>query len=228
MTTVNQIKQLLASGAITPAQDDVVKSGNLLAADGNLVPYTLHHGWDIAKCYACDTNWGTFNLSLFQYISDKKYSAEDLAKVLSEIQIDDRHWKWFDKACLHKDTTFNWFFLMAEGVPQGACVIYHPKKSVIQAGDIFYVEYIAVAPWNRINPMQKRRFKGIGTILVKHAIDYVTKTLLLPHGFSLHALPRASAWYQKIGMQRFVAHDKGQLQYFEMAENAAASFLEEA
>lgn len=226
MTTINQIKKMLESGQISPSDDDIVSQGVLTSSSGASVPYTLHHGWDIAKCYSCDEHWGKFNLDLFGFIDEQNYTPDELDKVLAQIQIDDRHWKWFKKACALKDEWYEWFFIMAEGKPQGACLIYHPKKSVIDANNIFYIEFLAVAPWNRTNPMASRRFNGVGTLLIKSAIAYVKDSLAYRFGFSLHALPRASGYYRKIGMQRFAAEDKDTLEYFEMPESAAADYLE--
>lgn len=228
MTTINKIREMLAAGAIAPLDDDVIKMGVLKAADGRSVDYTLHQGWDIAKCFACDDKWGKFNIRLLDHIEKQKYDDATLDKVFADIQMDDSHWNWFAKACIHNDTSFTWFFLMAEGTPQGACVIYHPKKSVIEAGDIFYVEYVAVAPWNRKNPMAERVFNGVGTLLIKSAVQYVNTKLKMRYGFSLHALPRASEYYAKIGMQRFAAADKDTLEYYEMGEKTASQYGEAA
>ncbi|MEK7153858.1 MAG: hypothetical protein AAB834_07955, partial [Patescibacteria group bacterium] len=119
MTTINKIKAMLVAGTINPSYDDVIKTGTLIAADGQVAPYTLHQGWDIAKCFACDDKWGEFNVRLLNYIDSQKYDQATRDKVLSEIQMDDSHWEWFKKACYHKDTSFNWFFLMSNGLPQG-------------------------------------------------------------------------------------------------------------
>jgi len=226
MTTITQIKKMLESGQIAPSDEDIVDQGVLTSSSGASIPYTLHRGWDIAKCYSCDEHWGKFNLDLFEFIDKQNYTPNQLDVVLAQIQIDDRHWKWFKKACLLKDETYEWFFIMAEGKPQGACLIYHPKKSVINTDDIFYVEFLAVAPWNRTNPMAPRYFNGVGTLLIKSAITYVKDSLAYRFGFSLHALPRASGYYKKIGMERFSAEDKDTLEYFEMPESAAADYLE--
>ncbi|MDP3672680.1 MAG: hypothetical protein Q8R69_23690 [Telluria sp.] len=225
MLTVDDIREMLRSGKLMPDMNDVVASGIFLSSTGTKTEYTLHYGWDIAKCHACDESWHPFNLQLMQWIADQKYDAERLQKVLETVQIDDDHWKWFIKAMLLKTGEYHWFFLMAEDKPQAACVIYHPKKSELAERDVFYIEYIAVAPWNRQNPMAERTFKGVGSLLIKSIIEYSVRQLSFHHGFSLHALPRAVDFYAKIGMQKIPACDKDELQYFEMPEEIATKYV---
>lgn len=222
--TIEQIKQLLDSGGLKPSTNDVVESGKLILANGNSVDYQLHHGWDIAKAYSCDRKWNEFNLKLLQFIKNQNYDDEALAKVLEKIQIDDSHWRWFEKARAFSTTNYDWFFLMADQCPQGACVMFHPKDSAIEKGDIFYIEYIAAAPWNRENPMADQVYKGVGSIMIKHAQNYAHNKLKLRHGFCLHALPRSRGFYQKIGMIHHKPLDKDTLQYFEMPEQIALKF----
>jgi hypothetical protein len=223
--TIDEIKKMLDDGLLTPSKEDVVKDGVLLAHDGSSVKYQLHHGWDIAKAHICDKEWGKFNVELVRFIKTQNYDNESLATVLEQIQMDDAHWNWFDKSIYYKATEFDWFFLMANNSLQGACLIYHPKPSALEKGDIFYIEYIAVAPWNRVNPMQTQVFRGVGSIIIKYAVNYAHTVLNLKHGFSLHALPKASSFYYKIGMTDYPSLDKEGLQYFEMPGQSATKFV---
>ena len=224
--TTDEIKRMLDLGEITFSYKDMVKNGVLLAVDDSHVDYQLHHGWDIAKAYACDKEWGKFNVDLMRFIKNQDYDPKTLARVLEDIQMDDSHWRWFDKSCAFKTTEYDWFFLMADESSQGVCLIYHPKPSALEKGNIFYVEYVAVAPWNRVNPMQPRFFKGIGSILIKYAVNYAHTVLNLKYGFSLHALPKAAEFYYRIGMTDHLPLDKDGLQYFEMLEQRATEFVE--
>ena len=224
--TIDEIKRMLDSGEITPSDENVVKTGVLLAVDGSHVDYQLHHGWDIAKAYACDTEWGKFNVDLMRFIKNKNYDEKSHAEVLEQIQIDDSHWNWLSKSVFYRTAEYDWFFLMADNIPQGACLIYHPKPSAFEEGNIFYIEYVAAAPWNRVNPMQPQVFKGIGSILIKYAIDYAHTVLNLRYGFSLHALPKAAGFYNKIGMTEHPPWIKDELQYFEMIEQRTTEFME--
>lgn len=222
--TLEDIKTFL--DCKTPLFDKctVVKAGQMQRNDGAQVPFEIQAGWDLGKAHWCDKNWGIFNLDLLRFIKEKNYSDEERAEVLESIQVDDSHWEWLKKAIAFRTSEYVWLFLMADGAPQGACLIYHPKKSELEAGDIFYIEYIASAPWNRRNPMSPRRFGGIGSLLIKAAMAYATDELKLRQGFSLHALPRAVPFYEQIGMKPFAALDKKTLRYFEMPQATAIRF----
>lgn len=225
MLTQQEIKDLITSGGIAANQDNIVKQGVLKRDDGVDVDYQLHVGWDFVQAYTCDSTWGPFNIKLMDFIQKQNYDAATLAGVFADIQVDDAHWDWFAKSLHFKTAEYVWFFLVADGKPQGACMIYHPKKSVFEEGEIFYIEYVAVAPWNRKNPMQPRVFKGVGSLLIKHAIQHATTVLNLKHGFCLHALKRAASFYAGIGMHPDPKLDKPNLQYFEMPDKAAADFM---
>jgi len=218
MMTINDLREILDKGLIAPKVDDIVQEGDLITPDEKRIPYQLHQGWDPAKARLCDKSWGSFNIELVKFIKAQNYDANTLTQVLANIQIDDKHWDWLNKSLAFKSTEYNWFFLMSEGYPQGACLIYHPKKSALSSGDIFYVEYIAAAPWNRTNPMSSRSFKGVASTILDYAINYAEKTLKLRRGFSLHALPKAEGFYQTIGMIKVPAMEKDSLAYFEMPE----------
>ena len=84
--------------------------------------------------------------------------------------------------------------MFADSKPQGACLIFHPKDSIIDSGDIFYIEFLAVAPWNIDNPRAKREFKGIGSLIIKCILNFAVNTLQLKPGFSLRSLPQAKGY----------------------------------
>lgn len=226
--TIQEIKALLKSGEILPTYDDVDASGVLTASTGKGVEYTFHHGWDIAKAHACDTQWGVFNVELLMFIEQRYTDPDERNAVLDGTQLEDHHWEWLNKSVCMKSAEYLWFFIMAEGAPQAACVIYQPKPSACEKGNIFYIEFVAVAPWNRINPMSARRFSGVGTRIIRHAVHFSMKTLGLKPGFALHALPKAIPYYEKIGMLPFSSLNKENLPYYEMPEKALMNFMDAA
>lgn len=228
MTTIDDVRAFLDAKAFDLAPDTPAETGVLHRIDGAEVPYEIHHGWSLPLAHACDRDWKQFNIALMKFVKDQNYDAAKLAVVLSKIQIDDDHWDWLTKACVYRSAEYEWFFLVAENKPQGACLIYHPKPSVLSTGNIFYIEYIAVAPWNRDNPMESRRFRAIGSVLIKHAVQHSHQQLKLRYGFSLHAIPRAAAFYAKIGMTPHPKADKDPLIYFEMIEANAAAYAVKA
>jgi hypothetical protein len=221
--SIDEIKKLLAESGPLKYAGSPIAGGVLHSPGGGVVDYSLLLGWDIGIANVCDETWGVFNVRLMRFIRDQQYEPKELQKVLSEIQVDDSHWRWLDKSCFYHSDEYTWFFVVAEGYPQAACLTYHPKPSALDGKPIFYIEYVAVAPWNRRNPMCDRSFKGVGPTLIEQVCGYANEKFGTRPGFSLHALPKAVGFYQKIGMENVVAMDKPPLTYFEMPENGCAS-----
>ncbi|GFO76524.1 hypothetical protein BPLS_P4359 [Bathymodiolus platifrons methanotrophic gill symbiont] len=168
--------------------------------------------------------WTAFYTQVFEFLEKQQLPPEE-ETILNSLSTQDKHWDWFKKACRHKTDEYEWFFLMAEDKPQGVCVIFHPKASKLSTGDIFYIEYLAVAPWNRDSLLNNRAFKGVGTLLLKCAITYATETLKLQPGFSLHALEQAEGYYLHIGMIHLSSEDKHDLKFFEMEADTAQKMV---
>ncbi len=213
---LQKIKALLAEAGPIESSGATVASGLLVGAGGVEVRYQLKLGWDIAVANVCDDTWGVFNIQLMRFIRSQNYDNAALGAVLAQVQVDDSHWRWLNKSLRFNSDEYKWFFLFAEGYPQAACLIYHPKPSAMDGQGIFYIEFLAVAPWNRDNPMRDRSFKGVGTTLIAEVKEYACAQLGLRPGFSLHALPRAAGFYQSIGMMNFPQLDKEGMPYFEM------------
>gem|GEM_PF-566631 len=215
---LEELRELLSKSPDTaPTPVAVISQGKLSSGSGSNESFELRLGWDPATAHLCDKTWGAFNVKLMEHIEAQRYGEQELKAVLATIQIDDSHWRWLNKSLHYRsDDQYKWFFMIAEGYPQAACLVYHPKQSAVHNGQIFYIEFIAVAPWNRQNPLTPRSFVGVGKLLVDEVRKFASDKLGLYEGFSLHALPRASGFYISLGMQRLPAHDKQVLQYFEM------------
>lgn len=223
---IEQLRQKIASGELKlESSNSVIKTGELLDNDATSFKYEIIQGWDITLSYNCDREWNAFYLGLFKFIDKQNFSERELKGILSGIQLQDKHWDWFKKSYVYHSDEYEWFYLLANEKPQGACVFFHPQKSIIDKKDIFYIEYIAVAPWNRKTPVTKREFKGVGTILIKCALNYAVNELGLQHGFSLHSLPQSKKYYEKIGMINFPERNKNKLIYFEMPRDKSIEML---
>lgn len=223
MKTVEELRKLLEAGQTGYKPLNNISSGNITSDDGCSYPYEIVQGWDIGLAMQCDKEWGCFNMKTLDFIRQSDSSLQQ--KLLDSSQLEDAHWNWLAKhRCYHSDQ-YKWFFFIADGKPQGACLVYHPKKSVDTADTIFYIEFLAVAPWNRPNHICSQIFKGIGSLLLKTVISYAETELGITKGFSLHSLPKAEGYYQRIGMKRFEMYDKSGLGYFEMPELQKANFL---
>lgn len=214
------------SQRVNSGVSSIIKQGYIVNSSGDKVEYTVEHGLNIQSAIACNEQWTRFKLEMLDYIEKKKYSEAELDRVLTDIQTEDYHWDWALKANVFSSSEYEWFFLFADNRPQGACLIFHPKRSVLHSGNIFYVEFVAVAPWNRKNPMNPVELKGVGTRLIKTALGYAVNTLGLSQGFSLHSLPQACNYYLKIGMLNDKNYNKNGLEYFELPEKIAGEMLE--
>lgn len=212
--TIDDIRKALDEGSPAISSDGVIATGKL-AGKSSEVDYTLHTGWDLQIAHLCDRTWGAFNVTLLRHIRSLEIDGVDIQPILDTAQLEDHHWRWLDKSLAYRGSTYKWFFLVAEDYPQAACLIYHPKTSVVGGGDIFYVEYIATAPWNRENVLSERIFKGVGPKLLDRVITYARNELGLRHGFSLHSLPKAEHFYEKLGMKAFKEYDKEGMKFFE-------------
>lgn len=224
MLTQEQIRNMIDAGLVAPNPQSIVKQGMFAAANGNPREYVIVRGWDAVTAHRCDKLWERFNLDVMEYIHTNVPEHEQEATA-ARLQLEDEHWDWLTKTMCYRSPGYEWFFLIADNKPQGACLIYHPYKSAFSGNEIFYIEYVAVAPWNRANPMQARDFSGVGSLLIKAAIQYAVSSLKLNHGFCLHALAQAVPYYEKIGMLANRELDKPNLQYFEMLEGDAAKYM---
>jgi len=223
--TIEDIRNLLTANKFQPDMCDKVAEGVLASTDGESIVYSFHSGWDIIKAHLCDRRWGAFNMELLSFVHENYKDDIERRTIIDGLQLEDHHWDWLKKSAVLKSDEYKWFFIFAEGLPQAACVIFHPKKSALEEGNIFYIEYVAVAPWNRPNPLKAPFLKGTGTKIIQHACDYAKENLGLRPGFCLHALPKATGFYEKIGMLAHPQLDKDRLPYYEMPLQAASNFL---
>ncbi|MDD2791400.1 MAG: hypothetical protein PHU40_12155 [Sulfurimonas sp.] len=193
----------------------VISKGKLTKNDGSKQQYEIVHGWNLELSKNCDTQWAEHNLNFFQFIQDN-VKEEDLNEVLESLQLEDKHWSWFNKSMHFYTDAYKWFYLLAENKIQGTCVIYQPKESVLSSGNIFYIEFIAAAPWNRKTLISEKEYQGIGTTLIISILKYMPSAFSLKPAFSLHSLPQATGYYEKLGMINCAKEDKDRLKYYEI------------
>lgn len=224
VVNLDDIKDLIKNGQIE-TKSEIVGEGDLTHISGDVFPYKVCHGWNIASSFECDESWGRSNLELFEYIEGQDFDDNKLADVLDSIQTEDHHWNWFKKSVGTTGDEYEWFYLYAEDLPQAACLIYHPKDSALEDSNIFYVEFLAVAPWNRSCLVRDRAFLGVGSVLLRAALDFSVNKLGLSPGFSLHSLPQASEYYSKLKMVNVAEKNKDSLLYFELPGIEASKLL---
>jgi hypothetical protein len=203
-----------------------IEQGELTHVSKKKVPYKIVHGWDAKASLQCDAVWKAAWLELFEQIAQAESDELKQAEILESISTEDMHWRWFDKAIASSSDEYEWFHLHAGGKPQAACLIYHPKPSALETGNIFYVEFVAVAPWNRTCKIRSREFKGLGEIILRAAQRFAVKQLKLRPGFCLHSLPKAEPFYTKLKMVKMVDKAKDAMNYFELPQVLALKLME--
>ncbi len=204
-----------------------IESGLLMHISNTDVPSKVVHGWDLRSSAECDQLWKKGWITLLDQIQQTEPDKTKQAEILSSISTEDFHWDWFAKAINYNTDEYEWFHLYAEDKPQAVCLIYHPKASALEPGDIFYVKFVAVAPWNRNCDLRPREFGGLGAIILKAAQRFAVTELGLRPGFCLHSLPGAEGFYTKLKMVKVAGKEDAQsLAYFELSETWATQFME--
>lgn len=140
------------------------------------------------------------------------------------------HWKWRDKVtAINGLLAFQTFALRCEGKLQGLMQLNTARarcRVAEQAGkDLVYVDYIETAPWNRKAIVDVPRFSGVGTIMIRAAIE-VSRDHELRGRIGLHSLPSAEAFYANACGMTDLGLDgtyEG-LRYFEMTSAQADAF----
>lgn len=150
----------------------------------------------------------------------------EIKALFAAYDIEDMGWKWQQKAISCSSSDYLWFCLEIEGITQGAAVILHPEKSYIYPHNIFYVDYLASAPWNRHSQAIPKKYSNIGTTLLTACANYCIDALKYTPGFNLHSLPKAESYYTQIGMTDLGTDSTKQyLRKFEMIAANCQTFL---
>lgn len=204
-----------------------IEQGELTHVSKEKVPYKIVHGWSLESSVECDMLWKKGWLSLFRKIQEVEPDETKQAEILASISIEDFHWNWFNKAVESSTDEYEWFHLYAQGAPQSACLIYHPEASVLEPGNIFYVKFVAVAPWNRACDLRPRAFCGLGEIILRAVQRFAVKELNLRPGFCLHSLPKAENFYARLKMVKVLGKEDAQsLAYYELPQITATQLME--
>jgi hypothetical protein len=89
---------------------------------------------------------------------------------------------------------------------------------------IVYVDYVAVAPWNRKPFQDPQRFRGLGTVMLGAAVA-LSRNLGYAGRCGLHSLRQSEGFYRQIGMRDFgLDASKSSLRYFEFDAAGASTF----
>ena len=144
-----------------------------------------------------------------------------------------RHWNWRAKVSAMKGyLAYPGFSVVAEGVTQGLMIADTTKRSrIVSQKDkpLIYVPFVENAPWNRPELKNPPRFRGVGSILIRAAIELSCDEEFKGR-IGLHSLPQANAFYANtcgmtdLGVETEDENHKG-LRYFEMTPEQAEAFV---
>ena len=143
--------------------------------------------------------------------------------ILSRHGAEDASWNWSDLLqdfrLLQRQNLGEYEFqvLRCRRQVQGLMIVeiaHH--MSPVTRNPIVYVEYIAVAPWNRPGIQDPRRFSGCGRVLIRMAAKR-SQALGYSRVVGLHSLPGSRGFYRSSGLKDFGPDPQEDgLHYFEL------------
>jgi len=165
--------------------------------------------------------------------------ADDLWQAhLEEIKLSGRtleesehdHWRWERKvADSVRLLSCPTFAIECNNEPQGLMLLttdgYFGRLETQKGKPLVYVTYLACAPWNDKKIAEIRRFKGVGSILIRAAIE-TSIDIGFKGRIGLHSLPQSEDFYEKCGFDyQGIDASMGDLKYFELSQKAASEFI---
>lgn len=156
-----------------------------------------------------------------------RQTNDEFLDLLAKFGVPDPKWNWREK-CSIAATGPNrktYGLLNADHVEAAMMLLFGKNSRDSGLGlPLVYVDYVAVAPWNRRAIQAPERFHGLGTVMLGTAIE-VSRLLGLDGRCGLHSLPSAEGFYRRIGMKDLAVdphyHD---LRYFEFDSDGATEF----
>lgn len=197
-----------------------------------LVSHNVVVGLDIDLLLSAESQWSEEkSRNIAQLLTDHSPLPDEASEriaLFAEYGLTDFHWDWTKKAFTCASEEYIWMFLVTPTRRvQAIAIFYHPKASRLDGCNIFYVDYIATAYWNRGRDKTRREFSGAALKLIRHGILHLGTKDGYRTGFCLHSLPTAVTYYEKLGMTKFEEDpDKENLVYFEASKEVAASIVE--
>jgi hypothetical protein len=143
-----------------------------------------------------------------------------------------RHWDWRRKTAAFQGMLGTpGFSIVCGGVTQGMMLADTVTKRCRvggQAGkNLVYVSFVENAPWNRKELFDPPRYRGVGSILMRAAVE-LSKDHDFKGRIGLHSLPQANGFYANTCGMTDLGPDTNyqNLRYFEMTPELAEAFLE--
>jgi len=140
-------------------------------------------------------------------------------------------WNWQKKAQASQAVLFKpGFCVMCQDQTQGLMYLdlarYRARLPSQYGKHLVYVDFVESAPWNRADLLGGVKYRGVGSILLRAAIE-MSRAENFGGRIGLHALPQSEEWYRtKCGMTDLdLDPGKQNLRYFEMTAQQADAFV---
>jgi hypothetical protein len=142
-----------------------------------------------------------------------------------------RHWDWRRKTAAFQGMLANpGFSIVCAGLTQGMMLVDTATKRCRlpdqKDKNLVYVSFVENAPWNRKELFDPPRYRGVGTILVRAAVE-LSKQQEFKGRIGLHSLPQSNGFYANTCGMTDLGADKDYqgLRYFEMTSEQAEAFV---
>lgn len=188
---------------------------------GHIVPARLIERIDVAYARRTDDLWLTFLTA-----EVAKAHAGGLTLPLPQ----HAHWRWERKvAMVGHLLPYPTLAIEFEGDAQGLMLLKTDGEFARLPGELgkplVYVVFLATAPWNLTSVVARPRFRGVGSVLLRAAVE-ISSDLGFKGRLALHALPQSEVFYERLGMTALGNDPKKEnLKYFEMTPGQADAFI---
>jgi hypothetical protein len=193
----------------------------------------LAEGLDASHLDFIEAEWAPaikrqYDLAILRFfqLPETDRTDERWAEILGEFAVQDFHWIWRTKSSDALSKNGRVFSLLNGGEVEAAMVLLFSTNSRDPAAavPIVYVDFLAVAPWNRKAFQDPQRFRSLGRVMMGAAVE-LSRTLGRDGRCGLHSLPQSEGFYRQIGMSDFgLDASYLNLRYFEFDAASAANF----
>lgn len=174
---------------------------------------------------------GIFDNNLDDYVHKWLPMFEDSKLRLKKqgVIIEDAHWDWNMKATRTEGIlAYDQYVIEVNEETQGMMITESTlRTSKLENGKpLIYIEYLAIAPWNRKSITKTPQYGLVGKMLFFQAVgDSVEKGFKGRVG--LQSLPGAIKWYEHLELIKFDIEPSENMHYFELSESTALKLLSE-
>lgn len=194
----------------------------------------LAEGMDAGHVDFIEQRWAPvlkrqYDLALLHFfqLPPNQQTEEKWEEVLGAFGAPDEHWQWRTKCTIAPGTNRQVLSLLNASNVEAAMVLLSGKRSRdVPPRPIVYVDFVAVAPWNRREIQSPQRFRHLGTVLLGAAVAR-SFALGLDGRCALHSLTQSEGFYRRIGMTDLGIDARyGSLRYFEFTNQSARTFID--